>query len=322
TVRNIMDPFTVIATMDSRAVASDGHRITDVAVDMGNLLLRLGLNDVLVVLEIFNKAVELMYATDDGAAPAAAPAAPVAPAVAVPAALARARSTSSSQAGTAVAAAGSAAQRIIKETMRVTVASLRAVIIRDTFGLPVYACSAKEFHVDMADWSVGLRVRSDVEVQASYFNRRNSHWEALVEPWRFALRVASGAAADSAQHVDVTASDRLLVNVSHALLEETLGLAAQWGAAVAERQQQQQLGAQAAGERMPYVLINRTGVDCHVWVDAAEGAGRGSGRIDTTPVLLSDGTSLPWRFEDWRQRREQLEGQAHHLGIQFANGQW
>ncbi|KAJ2787372.1 Vacuolar protein sorting-associated protein 13, partial [Coemansia helicoidea] len=102
---------------------------------------------------------------------------------------------------------------------------------------------------------------------------------------------------------------------------ETLGLAAQWGAAVAERQQQQ-LGAQAAGERMPYVLINRTGVDCHVWVDAAEGAGRGSGRIDTTPVLLSDGTSLPWRFEDWRQRREQLEGQAHHLGIQFANGQW
>ncbi|KAJ1733254.1 Vacuolar protein sorting-associated protein 13 [Coemansia biformis] len=340
TSRNIMDPFTVIATMDSRAAPGEPHKISDVSVDMGNLLLRLGLNDVLLVLDIFNKAVELMYATDDGAADAAAAAAaalkrqpptmrvgasvaPQGPAAAgdgasavsvasAPAALGRPRQ------GSQLDAAAPGLQRIIKETMRVTVASLRLVIIRDTFGLPVYACTAKEFHVDLADWSVGLRVRSDVELQASYFNRRNSHWEALVEPWRFALRLASGAEADTARHVDVTASDRLLVNISHAFLEETLGLAAQWGAEVAQRQQ----GAPSAGERMPYVIINRTGIDCHVWVDAAEGATRSTGRIDMTPVPLGDGESLPWRFEDWRQRREQLEAQPHHLGVQFANGQW
>ncbi|KAJ2908725.1 Vacuolar protein sorting-associated protein 13, partial [Coemansia aciculifera] len=103
---------------------------------------------------------------------------------------------------------------------------------------------------------------------------------------------------------------------------ETLGLAAAWGDEAAVQQQ----SAAAATERMPYVLVNRTGIDCHVWVDLAEeggGAGGGGERIvDTSPVLLRDGASLPWRFEDWRRRRTQVEARPHHVGIQFANGQW
>ncbi|KAJ2817582.1 Vacuolar protein sorting-associated protein 13, partial [Coemansia erecta] len=183
------------------------------------------------------------------------------------------------------------------------------------FGLPVYACTAREFHVDATDWSLGLQVRSNVQLQASYFNRRNSHWEPVIEPWRFVVNMASEG---DVQRVDISAADRLLVNASHALIEETLCVAAQWDDEVAKRAQ----GGTAAGERMPYVLVNRTGIDCHVWVDVAEGAAARAPRIDTSPVLLRDGESLPWRFEDWRRRREQLEATAHHVGIQFANGQW
>ncbi|KAJ2466800.1 Vacuolar protein sorting-associated protein 13, partial [Coemansia sp. RSA 2320] len=110
--------------------------------------------------------------------------------------------------------------------------------------------------------------------------------------------------------------------MSHAFIEETLGLAAQWGDEVEKHQKHQKQGSKPIGERMPYVLINRTGIDCHVWVDLAEGDTARSERIDTTPVLLRDGESLPWRFEDWRRRREQLEAKSHHLGVQFSNGQW
>ncbi|KAJ1836588.1 Vacuolar protein sorting-associated protein 13, partial [Coemansia sp. RSA 2708] len=156
----------------------------------------------------------------------------------------------------------------------------------------------------------------DVQLQASYFNRRNSHWEPVVEPWRFAVNMAQ--AEGDVQRVDVTSKDRLLINASHALIEETLGVAAQWDDEVEKRQ----TPAPASGERMPYVLVNRTGIDCHVWVDLTEGATARSERIDTNPVLLRDGESLPWRFEDWRRRREQLEAKAHHVGIQFNNGEW
>ncbi|KAJ2582997.1 Vacuolar protein sorting-associated protein 13 [Coemansia sp. RSA 1836] len=200
--------------------------------------------------------------------------------------------------------------------MRATVAGLRLVVIRDALGLPAYACTAREFHVDASDWTVGLRVQSSVQVQASYFNRRNSHWEPLVEPWRFGVHAQRGAGG--VQTVDVSATDRLLVNASHAAVEETLAVLAALSAAAAAPPSPV-VGDGA--ERMPYVLVNRTGIDCHVWVDLAPGAAE-ERTIDTAPVLLRDGASLPWRFEDWRRRRAQVEAAPHHVGIQFANGQW
>ncbi|KAJ2539905.1 Vacuolar protein sorting-associated protein 13 [Coemansia sp. RSA 1853] len=341
TSRNVMDPFTVITTMDSRVTTSGGQtsQVSDVSVDVGNLLLRLGLNDVLLMLEIFNKAMELMYRDngDGGAEPSsgstgdlglrassvhpqghALDESDVSSAVSAPPAL-RQEGGQGGRVGSEYSSpdlAALSAGRIIKETMRATVASLRVVIIRDMFGLPVYACTAREFHVDATDWSLGMRVRSDVQLQASYFNRRNSHWEPVIEPWRFVVNMAYEG---DVQRIDISAADRLLVNASHALIEETLGVAAQWDDEVAKRAQ----GGTASGERMPYVLVNRTGIDCHVWVDVAEGAAAARAqRIDTSPVLLRDGESLPWRFEDWRRRREQLEATAHHVGIQFANGKW
>ncbi|KAJ2842985.1 Vacuolar protein sorting-associated protein 13, partial [Coemansia brasiliensis] len=324
TARSVMDPFTVIATMDSRSTAEG--QIADVSVDVGSLLLRLGMNDVLLMLEIFNTAMALMYRdagnTGENEQRAGSSESPRAGSVQPPHADGWDEPVGSSGGSTASAPttmraggnrqSGSPAAedgpigRVVKETMRITVAMLRVVVIRDMFGLPVYACTAKEFHIDIADWSVGLRLHSDVQLQASYFNRRNSHWEPAIEPWRFSVRAGI---SEGVQRVDVRATDRLLLNASHALIEETLSVAAQWGAEV----------AQHGGERMPYVLVNRTGVDCHVWVDQAEGA---AARIDTSPVLLRDGESLPWRFEDWRRRREQLEATAHHVGIQFSNGQW
>ncbi|KAJ2551316.1 Vacuolar protein sorting-associated protein 13, partial [Coemansia sp. RSA 1878] len=341
TSRNVMDPFTVITTMDSRVTSSGGQtsQVSDVSVDVGNLLLRLGLNDVLLMLEIFNKAMELMYrdSSEGSAEQSSEPTgglglrassvhpqgrtsdeSDVSSAVSAPPAL-RQEGGQGDRVGSEYSSpdiSALASGRIIKETMRATVASLRVVIIRDMFGLPVYACTAREFHVDATDWSLGVRVRSDVQLQASYFNRRNSHWEPVIEPWRFVVNMAYEG---DVQRIDISAADRLLVNASHALIEETLGVAAQWDDEVAKRAQ----GGTASGERMPYVLVNRTGIDCHVWVDVAEGAAAARAqRIDTSPVLLRDGESLPWRFEDWRRRREQLEATAHHIGIQFANGKW
>ncbi|KAJ1846513.1 Vacuolar protein sorting-associated protein 13, partial [Coemansia sp. RSA 2703] len=340
TTRNVMDPFTIITTMDTREIPADPRRgtqkshVTDVSIDVGSLLLRLGINDVILMLDIFNVAMEIMYKKDDDnsgtskivpdhtqptkvhhtescALPgtgsiteAGTSTTGASTAASAPASLHRSASKQTNTRGSPTLSSGTSAY-IIKETMRATVASLRIVVIRDMFGLPVYACTAKEFHVDVADWSYSMRVQSDLKLQASYFNRRNSHWEPFIEPWGFSVNVASSlteSLGDSLQKIDVTSSDRLLINASHAFIEETLGLIAQWGDEMEKHQKHQQQGSKPIGERMPYVLINRTGIDCHVWVDLPEGASARTERIDTTPVLLRDGESLPWRFEDWRRR--------------------
>ncbi|KAJ2597508.1 Vacuolar protein sorting-associated protein 13 [Coemansia sp. RSA 1721] len=350
TTRSIMDPFTIITTMDTREIPGNPQRgvqkshATDISIDVGSLLLRLGINDVILMLDIFNTAMELFYKkdeVDDDSAQklahghmrvASASASGLAYAgsagtTAVPAKSAASlqRQDQSKQGSVRHSGSPSLGSKvsafIVKETMRATIASLRIVVIRDMFGLPVYACTAKEFHVDVTDWSINMRVQSDMHLQASYFNRRNSHWEPFVEPWGFSLNMATSS-DENLQKIDVTSTDRLLLNASHAFIEETLGLIAQWSDEVEKHQRHQKVGSKPIGERMPYVLINRTGIDCHVWVDLPEGTTARTERIDTTPVLLRDGESLPWRFEDWRRRREQLEVKSHHLGVQFANGQW
>ncbi|KAJ2760870.1 Vacuolar protein sorting-associated protein 13, partial [Coemansia sp. BCRC 34490] len=394
TSRSIMDPFTIITTMDTRTVSGDPvkgtqmYQISDVSVDVGSLLLRLGLNDVVLMMDIFNKVVALMYKDDqqqeqqqqqDGIGSGRQNAAEhaiaarcrqqgiqlqqqsIAGGISVPptpptevvgsggggGSISRSDSTASAPAvirpngggssssangrGWSPSMATQPSARVVKETMRATIASLRLVVIRDMFGLPVYACTAKEFHVDVTDWSLNMHVHTDVKLQASYFNRRNSHWEPFIEPWGFSLNMTTGQTSpagagditgDKTQRIDVNSTDRLLVNASHAFIEETLSLVSQWGDEVQKYEMHKKQGVRPIGERMPYVLVNRTGIDCHVWVDLPEGTTARSERIDTTPVLLRDGESLPWRFEDWRRRREQLEVKSHHLGVQFSNGQW
>ncbi|KAJ2693975.1 Vacuolar protein sorting-associated protein 13 [Coemansia sp. IMI 209128] len=329
TSRSVMDPFTVIMTMDSRVTPGDirrgtqSHQATDISLDVGNLLLRVGLNDIVLMLDIFNTAMTLMSRPEPPAVVAAATqfVADLRSSGSIP--LSNSPTTQVSVASTPAASAPavldtassgmgdhqSSGPYLVKETMRATFAGLRLVVIRDMFGLPVYACTAREFHVDVTDWTIGLRLQSSIQVHASYFNRRNSHWEPFIEPWRCSVNMSQESGI---QKVDVNSTDRLLVNASHAVIEESLGLAQQWG----------EVTRVPSVERMPYVLVNRTGIDCHVWVDLAEGATPRSEHIDTAPVLLRDGASLPWRFEDWRRRREQVEAKPHHLGIQFSNGQW
>ncbi|KAJ2907545.1 Vacuolar protein sorting-associated protein 13, partial [Coemansia aciculifera] len=232
TSRSVMDPFTVIMTMDSRVTPGDvrrgtqSHQATDISLDVGNLLLRVGLSDIMLMLDIFNKAMALMYRE-----PPPPDEAPVVGAGAKDADDVRSGGDGGSAKGSISGNVQSAS--LVKETMRATVAGLRLVVIRDSFGLPVYAVTAREFHVDISDWSVGLRVQSSIQVQASYFNRRNSHWEPLVEAWRCSVhmrRQQQGIGGmDAVQQIEISSTDRLLINASHAAVEETLGLAAAWG---------------------------------------------------------------------------------------------
>ncbi|PVU99655.1 hypothetical protein BB559_000513 [Furculomyces boomerangus] len=75
------------------------------------------------------------------------------------------------------------------------------------------------------------------------------------------------------------------------------------------------------GARHPYLLTNKTGLDCHVWIDLPEGA-KSSKNDVLVPVLLKNNTTIPWNFENWRKLRDSLESHSNQLGVQFSNGMW
>ncbi|OMJ29920.1 Vacuolar protein sorting-associated protein 13 [Smittium culicis] len=75
------------------------------------------------------------------------------------------------------------------------------------------------------------------------------------------------------------------------------------------------------GEKHPYLITNLTGLNCHIWVDLPEGATLRK-KDDLVPVLLLNGSSTPWSFENWRSQKNSLETYSNQLGVQFSNGMW
>ncbi|OLY84616.1 Vacuolar protein sorting-associated protein 13, partial [Smittium mucronatum] len=75
------------------------------------------------------------------------------------------------------------------------------------------------------------------------------------------------------------------------------------------------------GQKHPYLITNLTGLNCHIWVDLPEGATLRK-KDDLVPVLLSNGSSIPWSFQNWRLQKGSSETHSNQLGVQFSNGMW
>ncbi|PVV02833.1 hypothetical protein BB560_002703 [Smittium megazygosporum] len=75
------------------------------------------------------------------------------------------------------------------------------------------------------------------------------------------------------------------------------------------------------GKKDPYIIHNKTGLDCYIWVDLPQGSS-GSNYEHLKPVLLKNGDSMPWSFMTSKALRESLGNSLTQLGIQFTNGLW
>ena len=54
----------------------------------------------------------------------------------------------------------------------------------------------------------------------------------------------------------------------------------------------------ARGIRAPYRIRNLTGITLRLWSD-----GGGASR-ETNAIMINDGETIDWRFDDWRTMRE------------------
>jgi vacuolar protein sorting-associated protein 13A/C len=95
------------------------------------------------------------------------------------------------------------------------------VLIEDLHDLPFMDVQINPFAITASDWSRAIKADVDFVLKANNFNFKNSHWEPVLEPWNFCIKVAQDA-NDKSTTVALQSKDLLYLNVTHSFLESCL----------------------------------------------------------------------------------------------------
>ncbi|RUS21382.1 hypothetical protein BC937DRAFT_92871, partial [Endogone sp. FLAS-F59071] len=334
TTLRFIETFDIAMTMDNRSTAP-GHQITNITIDVRPLILRLSYRDVMLILDIVNKAVELSHGPAPLPMPANTPTNPQA----------KSRKRGLSVSGASAAVGGAAASLMTNFNssfdpyiiLKATFQGMRLILIEDIHELPMIDMSANQFNVDVSDWSSEvyvllpmynitnilvctlshnisefkhwqLHVDTKISTYINFFNIKNSHWEPLLEPWQFNVKVSRNSVSEGIA-VDLSSRTRLEINITHSFIETALSILDTF-----DRQKNVVLHS-ARGSVSPYTVRNRTGYNIHVWNVAEDST-------DTVIQNMSDGADLPWWFDDWRSRRESMYVTKNMLGLQIDGPGW
>lgn len=307
----ILDDFTVEMSVDSRE-QEKASALTSIEVHCEPLVLRLSLRDILMAIQIVNKASELRAQNTqqvEGTEPKKITDAKSTRGRSGSKASAtianRTRRRISQTADTLDSTVAVQSSAVIKrEELSAKIDGLRVILIGDLHDLPLLDWSVKKFNVDIRDWSSTLSVDTNFDTFINVFNFSKSAWEPLIEPWQLGFHMAKEA------NPDVFSIDAY----SHKNMELTLTSAT---IALASKSFQflntdEDVLSKPRGADAPYRIRNYTGFDLRVWADVSSGE-------DGPAAKLSDGEEYPWRFEESTAIRETLsvEGQGGIVGIKL-----
>lgn len=312
----ILDDFSMQMSMDSHS-KGEKSSLTSISIEIEPLVLRLSLRDILLALQIVNKASEMtgkestkIEDTEPRKIKEITSSSTDIPkrksAIGKPTSTVARRTNRSSvsKKQTKEESAPSKSSIAIKrEEMSATLEGIRVILIGDLHELPLLDWSVKKFNVDVRDWSTTLTGDTSFDTYINVYNFSKSAWEPLIEPWQLGFHISK------AQNPDL-----LSVEVfSHKMMELTITSAT---IALMSKSAQflttdEDVLSKPRGIDTPYKIRNYTGFDVNVW--AVSDGDHGSA------VKLSDGEEAQWRFEDPSTMRENLspEGSAGVIGIKL-----
>ncbi|CBF81629.1 hypothetical protein AN5579.2 [Aspergillus nidulans FGSC A4] len=314
----ILDDFTLELSMDSRS-QDRGASLTSIDIHVEPLVLRLSLRDILMAIQIVNKASEMRAARILPAETGETKALPESTGTFG----SRTRRKSSVGKQASAAATKRSHRRSIgavnaidrkpvnkrsvvlqREELKAQVDGVRVILIGDLHDLPLLDWSVKKFNVDARDWSSTLTADTSFDTFVNVYNFSKSAWEPLIEPWQLGIHMAKEVNPDVFS-VDVYSHKTMELTVTSA----TIDLASK---SFQFFYTDEDVLSKPRGADAPYRIRNYTGFDLHVWADVAEGE-------DGPAAKLADGEEYPWRFEDSTSMRETLapEGQAGLVGVKL-----
>ncbi|KAK3113583.1 Vacuolar protein sorting-associated protein 13 [Teratosphaeriaceae sp. CCFEE 6253] len=313
----ILDDFSIQTSLDMRSQTKDSS-LTSIHVDIEPLVLRLSLRDILLAMQIFQRASSMQSGGEDKKlvhegptkldqikADANKPKAAKSQKKAAASTAPQAKTISTAKtAGKKEAEAAQQGSAVLKrEEMKIQMDGIRVVLIGDLHELPIMDWSVKGFAVDVRDWTANLTADTSLDTYFNVYNFSKSAWEPLIEPWTLGFHMAKE-------------NDKLAVEVfSRKMLELTITSAT---IALASKSAQflssdEDVLSKPRGNDAPYRIRNYTGFDVDVW------SGGESTDNEGEAAKLQDGEEKPWRFEDPNTTRETLspEGQNGVIGVRL-----
>ncbi|EEH08104.1 vacuolar sorting-associated protein [Histoplasma capsulatum G186AR] len=301
----LLDDFAIALSMDIRPKGKCSS-MTRIDVHIDPLVLRLSLRDILLAVQIMNKASEMgaQHSEEIKDQKSTKPS--------------RKRSAGGRRSFSHSLSAPSRQIPVVdirpakiqqsmvmkREEMTAQVDGIRVILIGDLHELPLLDWSVKQFKVDIRDWSTNMSADSSVDTFLNVFNFSKSAWEPLIEPWKFGFHMSKEINPDILS-IEAFSHKNMELTITSA----TIALASKSFQFLST---EEDVLSKPRGADAPYRLHNYTGFDLRVWADVGK---NGEGPAE----MLSDGEERPWIFEDATVMRENLspESNAGIVGIKL-----
>ncbi|EMC98060.1 hypothetical protein BAUCODRAFT_32061 [Baudoinia panamericana UAMH 10762] len=316
----ILDDFSIQTSLDMRSQAKDSS-LMSIHVDIEPLVLRLSLRDIMLAMQIFQRA-SAMQGNQDKKMDEEGPKK-----------LAQVKADQQNKSKTVKSAkktAASASQKpqaktistkksttkqqpeekaqgsavLKREEMKIQMDGIRVVLIGDLHELPMLDWSVKAFAVDVKDWTGDMTADTSVDTYFNVYNFSKSAWEPLIEPWSLGFHMAKEA---TGMAVELYSRKMLELSITSA----TIALASKSAQFLSS---DEDVLSKPRGNDAPYHIRNYTGFEVDVW-----SSGEAQSDDEGQAVKLQDGDEQPWRFEDPTTTRETLspEGQTGLIGVRL-----
>ncbi|TGZ78721.1 hypothetical protein EX30DRAFT_322121 [Ascodesmis nigricans] len=313
----ILDDFTMKVSMDNRTL---GHQssIQSIHVDVDPLVLRVSLRDIMLAMQIVNKASEMSGTPKDKDGDKKDDE-PAKIKQLAGASTKRRTAGSRSNAGKSTAKKSGVSGRsekkerkhvsstmIRREELKAEVDGMRVILIGDEHELPLLDLSVKKFGVRVSNWSTDMDADMSIETFVNIYNFSKSAWEPLIEPWQLGFHMARS----QNEKLSIDFYSRKMMEVT--ITPQTLLLASKTAQFMS---QDVDMLTKPRGSEAPFRIQNQTGLPLHVW------SARQGDLLNSVAIKLEDGQTAPWRFEEWEKMRENLspEGNSGLVGVKLED---
>ena len=188
---------------------------------------------------------------------------------------------------------------------------IHIILIDDLKGLHIQTIDGKidEFRLNVQNWSTSLIAQTCLPIELNFFNIKSSHWEPLIEPWKFNVNIFRKN-ANSELNCELSAKDKLNINVCHDTINSLINTYLKFN-----NQKNRNLQSRRI-ETYPYILRNRTGSDIVVWTESKEAD------LDISLNKIPNNGELKLKLTDWRNMREREKVIENKLNIQINTSMW
>ena len=198
-------------------------------------------------------------------------------------------------------------QILTKSLYQIQFGGFRLVFIGDMPEIPILDMKVRGFTIDVQAWDNFREINALTSTIATTFNMYNfakSKWEPVIEPWevdaQFGLHQPPNPQIEfninSGKRLDLVVSTRTvdMIALLHGMLERILS-----DSFIPSSLSLGKSPSTRVATTAPYRIINRTGVRILVWSDKEHPGG-------TPQTEIENGGSIAWRFDSWRNLRENV----------------